>query len=195
MPTLFVSTTSPYTRLLMMIAKSENIDLNLQFVLPLDNTPALLAVNPFGQVPALALADGTVITETPLIIHALAPQILTANTLPNLSKALGILFQGVRAYSLERLGQGNPPHAFIDRSLGFLNALLPTLPTLSADSQNWGDKALLCALNWIGFRLPAVFDTLSDDNKQAVLAFANSELMQKTTPEVLEKHPNSIADL
>lgn len=195
MPTLFVSNTSPYTRLLMMIAKSENIDLNLQFVLPLDNTPALLAVNPFGQVPALALADGTVITETPLIIHALAPQILTADTLPNLSKALGILSQGVRAYSTERFGNADTPHPFVARSIQALQDALSTLPTLSADSQNWGDKALLCALNWIGFRLPAVFDTLSDDNKQAVLAFANSELMQKTTPEVLEKRPNSIADL
>lgn len=195
MPTLFVSTTSPYTRLLMMIAKSEQVDLSLEFVVPWENPNHLTAKNPFSQVPTLVLENGNVITETPLIIHAIAPQILTGDTLPNLSKALGILSQGVRAYSTERFGNADTPHPFVARSIQALQDALSTLPTLSADSQNWGDKALLCALNWINFRLPQAFEVLSDDNKQAVLAFASSELMQKTTPEVLEKRPNSIADL
>lgn len=199
MPTLYISTTSPYTRILLMIAKTQNIDLSLKFVLPWENPAELTAVNPFSQVPTLVLDDGSVITETILIIQAIAPEIYTANDgkeLPAISKAFGILSQGVRAFSTERFGiSGQELHPFVARSKQVLTDTLTTLPTLSADSATWGDKILLAALIWIGTRLPDVFEQLSDVNKQAVAAFANSPLMQQLNSDVLERLPANIKEL
>lgn len=198
MPTLYVSTTSPYTRILLMIAHLQNIDLSLEFVTPWDNPDNLTQVNPFSQVPALLWQTGETITETPLIIQAIAPQVYTdnpAHDLPRLAKAFGILSQGVRAFSTERFGVEGQPHPFVARSKGILKEVLPTLPALSADSTEWGDKVLLCALIWIGIRLPECFETLSDDNKQAVEAFSQSELMQKLNSEALANQPKNIQAL
>lgn len=198
-PTLYTSTTTPYGRLILMIAYLEGIDLSLKFVMPWDNPSELTNISPFSQVPALVLETGEVITETALIIQAIAPQVYTTNpsyNLPRIAKALGIISQGVRAYSTERFGiVGEPLHPFVERSKSVLKDTLSTLPTLSADSTEWGDRLLLCALIWVGIRLPEGFDYLSDDNKQAVSAFKLSKVMQKTTAEVLENRPKSIQEL
>lgn len=199
MPTLYTSPTTPYGRLILMIAYLQGIDLSLKFVMPWDNPSELTAISPFSQVPVLVLETGEVISETPLIIQAIAPQVYATNpnyNLPRIAKALGILSQGVRAYSTERFGiVGESLHPFVERSKAVLKDTLLTLPTLSADSDEWGDKLLLCALIWLGIRLPEVFEYLSDDNKQAVEVFKLTEVMQKTTADVLEKCPKSIGEL
>lgn len=196
MPTLFVSPTSPYARILIMIAYLEGIDLSLKFVMPWDNPPELTVVNPFSQVPTLQYEDGTVITETALIIQAIAPHILTADNLPKISQALSILWQGVRAYSVERFGiEGQLPHPFVERSTNILANLMPTLPNLDANRNHWGERMLLCALYWVGFRLPHVFEKLSDDNKKAVTQFSYTQIMQKTTPDALSAMPATIHQL
>lgn len=198
-PTLYTSPTTPYGRLILMIAYLQGIDLSLNFVMPWDNPSELTAISPFSQVPALVLETGEIITETPLIIQAIAPQVYTTNpsyNLPRIAKALGIISQGVRAYSTERFGvEGEPLHPFVERSKAVLKDTLPALPTLSADSTEWGDRMLLCALIWLGIRLPECFEYLSDDNKQAVNAFKLTEVMQKTAAEVLENRPKSIQEL
>ncbi len=197
MQTLYISTTSPYTRMLLMIAYTKNIELALRFVVPWENPSELVAVNSLSQVPALAWQNGDVITETPLIIQALAPDVYTDNSaynLPRIAKALGITAQGVRAYSTKRFGTGTP-HPFVARSTDILTNTLPALPTLSADSNEWGDKLVLCSLIWIGIRLPHVFETLSDDNKKAVLEFGQTPLMQKLSTEMLENMPTTVQDL
>ncbi|ANB92293.1 hypothetical protein MOVS_10290 [Moraxella ovis] len=197
MQTLYISTTSPYTRMLLMIAYTKNIELALRFVVPWENPSELVAVNSFSQVPALAWQNGDTITETPLIIQALAPDVYTDNpayNLPRIAKALGITAQGVRAYSTQIFGK-DTPHPFVARSTDILTSALPALPTLSADSDEWGDKLLLCSLIWIGIRLPHVFETLSDDNKKAVSEFSQTPLMQKLTTEMLENMPKTVQDL
>lgn len=199
MSTLYISTTSPYTRILLSIAYLKGIELELRFVVPWENPSELTAANPFSQVPALVWDNGDVVTETPLIIQALAPEIYTHNPaydLPRISRAFGILSQGVRAYSTERFGlEGQALHPFVARSKKALMEVLPILPTLSADSGEWGDRILLCALIWTRLRLPDVFAELSDENRQAVELFSNSGLMQKLTPQALEKQPKTVADL
>lgn len=75
---LFVSTTSPYARLVMVTAYLNNIDLTLKFVLPWGNPKELLVVNPFCQVPAL-------ITETSVILAYLLPKRLPMKKLPQCS--------------------------------------------------------------------------------------------------------------
>lgn len=197
MHTLYISTTSPYTRILLMIAKLEQVDLTLKFVTPWENPAELTTINSFSQVPALLLDTGEVITETPLIIQAIAPQIY-ANTadLAYIAKAFGILAQGVRAFSIERFTpEGQQLHPFVARSTELLQATLPNLPTLSADSTSWGDRVLMSALIWIGVRLPHVFETLSEANKQAVHEFRQSPLMQQLDTEALEVKPSRVGDL
>ncbi|WP_066803726.1 glutathione S-transferase N-terminal domain-containing protein [Moraxella oblonga] len=198
MHTLYISTTSPYTRILLMIAKSEQVDLALKFVNPWENPPELTAINSFSQVPALLLDTGEVITETPLIIQAIAPQVYanTATDLPHIAKAFGILAQGVRAFSIERFTpEGQEKHPFVARSTKLLQATLSNLPTLSADSTSWGDRVLMSALIWIGLRLPHVFETLSETNKQAVHQFHQSSLMQQLDTKALEAKPSRVQDL
>lgn len=199
MHTLYISTTSPYTRILLMITALKDVDLALKFVMPWENPAELVAVNRFSQVPALLLETGECVTETPLIIQAIAPEIYSENPthdLPRIAKAFGILAQGVRAYSTERFAlPDTPPHPFVARSKALLKDTLPTLPTLSADSPAFGDKILLCALIWVSIRLPDVFDTLSPDNKHAVHAFHQSPLMQKLNAETLEKKPTQVTAL
>ncbi|WP_019518610.1 glutathione S-transferase N-terminal domain-containing protein [Faucicola boevrei] len=199
MQTLYISTTSPYTRILLMIAYLQKIDLQLKFVLPWENPSELTAVNSFSQVPALVWKTGEVITETPIIIQAIAPEVYSTNpiyNLPRIAKALGIIAQGVRAYSTERFGAtGQAPHPFVSRSTNLLKQTLPNLPKLSADSNDWGDKILLCGLIWISIRLPEAYQTLSVENQQAVQAFENSELMQKLSTKSLERQPSSIQQL
>lgn len=109
MQTLYTSPTTPYGRIILMIAYQKNVELALTFAQPWENPNHLTAVNPFSQVPALVWENGEVVTETPLIIHAIAPEVLTDNSsynLPRIAKALGILSQGVRAYSTELFGKG-----------------------------------------------------------------------------------------
>lgn len=198
MHTLYISTTSPYTRILLMIAKLEQVDLALKFVMPWDNPTELVSVNSFSQVPALLLDTGEVITETMLIIQAIAPQFYANNStdLPSIAKAFGILAQGVRAFSIQRFTpEGQELHPFVARSTELLKGTLPNLAPLSADSNSWGDKVLMCALIWIGVRLPDVFETLSESNKQAVYDFHQSPLMQQLNAEALEVKPSSVKDL
>lgn len=82
---LFVSTTSPYARLVMITAYLNNIDLTLKFVLPWGNPKELLVVNPFCQVPALLTENDTLITETSVILAYLLPKRLPMKKLPQCS--------------------------------------------------------------------------------------------------------------
>lgn len=199
MNTLYISTTSPYTRMLLWIAQAYQLDLALEFVLPWEGSPALLQVNPFSQVPTLLLANGDVITETPLIIQALAPQVLSDNTdaqLPKIAKALTITSQGVRAYATRQFGVlGQPEHPFVARSVDFLQEALAQLPPLVHNPVHWGDRLLLCALIWIEIRLPEVFVSLSAHNQQIVHDAACHPVLQKFTAESLQHKPKNIRDL
>lgn len=72
---LFVSTTSPFARLVMVACLREQIDAKLIFVMPWENPQELLAVNPFSQVPALLTDNQLLITESSVILAHLMPQI------------------------------------------------------------------------------------------------------------------------
>ncbi|WLF83521.1 glutathione S-transferase N-terminal domain-containing protein [Moraxella sp. ZY210820] len=200
MPTLYISTTSPYTRMLLTVAEQYQIDLALKFVMPWENPTELTAVNPFSQVPSLLLDNGDVITETPMIMQAIAPQMFDDNreyNLPKIAQALTMTAQGVRAFSIQRFTlEGQEFHPFVARSTDLLKQVLSNLPTLSAESQEIGDKLVLCALIWLSIRLPEVFNTLSTENQNVVKTFEQSELMQKFSTARLEQLlPKTIAEL
>lgn len=120
---LFVSTTSPFARLVMITALRANLkDLELTFINPWENPAELIKVNPFSQVPALLTDNGNLITETPIIIHYLAPQALNNESQTTLiSYAISVINQAVKAFSIQRFQpETTTPHPFIARASEFL---------------------------------------------------------------------------
>ncbi|MFW2176486.1 MULTISPECIES: glutathione S-transferase N-terminal domain-containing protein [unclassified Moraxella] len=191
---LFVSTTSPYSRLLMIACHLHNIDLPLVFVMPWDNPVELLTANPFSQVPALLTDDGTLITETSVILAYLLPQIFSDPKTASLSSlSFGIISQAVRAFATQRFQPKNSlPHPFIERSSQLLRDMLPNAPQLDAESMDLPQIFYGVALVYVKMRLPDLYkQAVSDNNQQAVNVFLQRDFMQKTDSQQLELHPKS----
>lgn len=73
---LLGSATSPYVRKLNVIARELGLPLGYAETAALEDPAALLAANPLGKVPALILADGTALFDSPVIaayLFSLAP--------------------------------------------------------------------------------------------------------------------------
>lgn len=195
---LFVSTTSPFARLVMVACLHHQIDAELVFVMPWENPQALLAVNPFSQVPALLTDNGLLITESSVILAHLTPQIFADERSASLiSLSLGIINQTVRAFATQRFQPTSTmPHPFIERSTSLLNNLLPNAPQLEAASDALSQIFFGIALAYLKLRLPEVYETaVSSANKAALAEFYQRDVMQKTDSTVLEKLPTSISQL
>lgn len=69
---LYYSQTSPYSRKILLLAKSLGLGGDVEIVManPLENDPGLLAVNPLAKVPVLIM-DGRAIFDSPLIAEHL----------------------------------------------------------------------------------------------------------------------------
>ncbi len=188
---LFISTTSPFARLVLVAAYREKINnLTLSFVNPWENPPELLQANPFSQVPSLLTDNGNLITETPLILNYLTPQIFTDEKQTALiSHAITVINHAVRAFGTQRFQpQNTTPHPFIARSTTLLQNALPNIPTLQADSEAWGQIFLGISLVYLQMRLPKIYDTsISIENQQAAVRFNQRDFMQKTATSHLER--------
>ena len=69
---LYTSTTSPYARMVMLAALARGMDeLQLAYVDPWTTPAELTAINPLSQVPTLIADNGTIITNSPLILDYL----------------------------------------------------------------------------------------------------------------------------
>ena len=74
---LYLSTTSPYSRLALIAAlHSGKRDLQLHYVLPWENPAELIAINPYSQIPALLCDDGNILSETLIIMNYLDDRVL-----------------------------------------------------------------------------------------------------------------------
>lgn len=195
---LFVSTTSPFARLIMVTAYQEKIDLNLNFILPWENPQDYLTINPFCQVPALLTSNQTLITETSIILQYLTPQIFSnEQTITKTSFSFGLINQAVRAFSIQRFHPENSePHPFIARSCEFLTNALKNAPQLDPQSDDYGHIFFGIALTYVQLRLPDVFEqAISTANKQALADFLQRDFMVKTDSEKLALFPKSINHL
>lgn len=195
---LFVSTTSPFARLVMVACLHHQIDAELVFVMPWENPQALLAVNPFSQVPALLTDNGLLITESSVILAHLTPQIFADEKSASLiSLSLGIINQAVRAFATQRFQPtSTTPHPFIERSTSLLSNLLPNAPQLEAASDALSQIFFGIALAYLKLRLPEVYETaVSSANKAALDKFYQRDVMQKTDTAALEQFPTSIFQL
>ena len=196
---LYLSTTSPYSRLALIAAmRSGHTNLQLHYDLPWENPADLLAVNPYSQIPALHCDDGNILTETLIIMHYLDDRVLRGGgTCARAAYGIATINQAVRAFSLAmHQPAGSLPHPHIARSRDALARALPHAPQLDPASADWGHIILGNGLNYVRMRLPEIYTAhTSRDNQSAVAAFLTRDFMQKTETPQLEKRPARVADL
>ncbi|MDO4643979.1 MAG: glutathione S-transferase N-terminal domain-containing protein [Cardiobacteriaceae bacterium] len=196
---LYLSTTSPYSRLALIAAlRNQKNDLKLQFVLPWENPTELLTVNPFSQIPALICDDGNTLTETLIIMQYLDDRVLRGgSTCARAAFGFSSINTAVKAYSLQmHQPAGSIAHPHIARGHAALARALPHAPQLVPTSDDWGHIILGNGLNYVRMRLPEIYTSCtSRDNQQAVEAFLTRDFMRKTDVSQLEKRPATPADL
>lgn len=195
---LYLSTRSPYARLSLIAAyRAQRRQLALHFVKPWENPPALEAVNPYSQIPALVQDNGLVLTESLLIMQSLAGNLLGGGRSDALlGFAIATINQAVRYVSMGMVAADTAGNAMQARSLAALKKALPGAPLLNPHADDWGNICLGVAYRYVEMRLPQLFAShMSIDNKQALEQFCQRDFMQKTETEALEKLPATVADL
>ena len=185
---LYTSTTSPYSRIVMLGALARGMDdLQLVFADPWATPDALVAVNPLSQVPALVTDGGAVITNSAFIIAA---QAATAGY------AYELLDQVVKAYSLERFRLADAPaHPHIERARAAVARGLAHAPQLQAGSDTIEQHALGMALSYAHLRHPALWPHLPEANRLAFAQYEQRPDVRAVAIAQLEKHPTSIGAL
>lgn len=165
---LFHSPTSPYARKCLALAIEKGIAGRIELVTasPLGDPPDLHAANPLGKVPALVLADGRCIVDSPVICEFL-------DGLPGLAKLIPhgdaaridcrtreALADGICDAAFSLVMERKRPEAqrspdwsdrwtsAIRRSVARFNASCP-----ARVQPDLGDIALACALGYVDFRL------------------------------------------
>ena len=196
---LYLSTTSPYSRLALIAAlRSGRADLQLHYVLPWENPAELIAINPYSQIPALLCDDGNILSETLIIMNYLDDRVLRGGcTCARAAYGIATINQAVRAFALNMHQPAHSiPHPHIARSREALARALPHAPQLEPQSDDWGHIILGNGLNYVRMRLPDIYAAhVSRDNQTAVSAFLTRDFMQKTETPQLEKRPARVADL
>ncbi len=107
---LFFHPGSPYARIIRILARERGPALPEQAVTLRDPASALLPLNPVGRVPSLQLPDGTVLTETPLIMAHLGWLPADTSALARLGRVMGLL-DGIAVWNreLRRVPQERAP--------------------------------------------------------------------------------------
>ena len=164
---LFYSPTSPYARKVraLIVEKSlqnrvEVIDAN-----PYEAAVTLRAVNPLGKVPALRLADGSCVVDSPVICEYLdgltaAPRLIPADPQQRIAvlirQALGDgIMDAAFSLVMERrrpVEQRSPE--WMERWAGAILRSVPTLGRTAEGPVDLGDLAIAVALAYLDFRLP-----------------------------------------
>lgn len=164
---LFYSPTSPYARKCRVAAIERGVDARIEIVAvsPMQDPADLHAANPLGKVPALVLADGRCIVDSPVICEFLdslpgSPRLIPHLDAPRIDcRTREALADGISdaafALTMERLRpepQRSPEWntrwtAAIRRTVAWFEANTPDRP-----HPDLGDIALACALSYVDFR-------------------------------------------
>ncbi|BDY05403.1 glutathione S-transferase [Ferrimonas sp. YFM] len=173
---LFLNTTSPYARLVRIIAIEKGIESHIQLVWsdPWENEPKLLSFNPIGKVPTLITQEGTPIFETLLIVHYLNDCVPNNELIPSKAQAyhlighgLGLIDTAFALVSSRRFDHPNAKDTFLDKRR--ITALQRTLHQLEINAEQllqpgrakMGELAIAVAIDYIRFRLNEIdLDTL-----------------------------------
>jgi glutathione S-transferase len=196
---LFYSPTSPYVRKVRVIVREKGMQAALEEVAcnPYQDPPELQQSNPLGKVPALVLADGSVLFDSPVICEFLdtlgdPPRliplhgserwtVLTAQALADgvLDAAVALTLEGRRPPGERSSSMTTRWRHQIERSVDAMAKGLGALPP----SLCLGHVAYACALGYLDFRQP----TLSWREGRGELArwcaeFADRPSMAATIP-------------
>lgn len=164
----FYSPTSPYARKCRALAIEKGLEAKLEIMIasPMSNPPDLQAANPLGKVPALVLASGQCIVDSPVICAYLdslsdAPHLIPANPASRIDALTReALADGVMdaAFAIvmerKRPDQQHSPEwlerwtAAIRRSVVYFSSRIP-----ARQQPDIGDLALACALGYVDLRL------------------------------------------
>jgi glutathione S-transferase len=90
-PTLYTSPASPYSAKVRMAAHHAGFATEIAAVSPADNPAELIAANPLGKIPALALDDGSSVFDSPIIMQFINAATGGALYPKNAAKRLAVL--------------------------------------------------------------------------------------------------------
>ncbi|MCC6856889.1 MAG: glutathione S-transferase N-terminal domain-containing protein [Microbacteriaceae bacterium] len=199
---LYYGRLSPFVRKVMVLAHEKNLVATLELI-PVTLTPTepdrnFMRINPLGKIPTLALDDGTVLIDSPVVceyldtlgegprfVPASGPARLHALRLNALGDGLLEAGMNVRVEGLRPAGTQwdkwiAAQQLKVDNALDALDggAFVP-----SGSAITLGEIAVGCALGWLDFRMPQ-FDWRSGRPSLAAwyAAFSERPAMQATAP-------------
>ncbi len=196
---LFYSPNSPYARKcrVAIIEKAVEHRVELVSVMPSDNPPELLEVNPLGTVPALLLSSGRTLCESPVICEYMdniaGRNILFPNGKNERFEALSLaaLADGVMDAAVACVMEGRRPEekrypAWIERKE---KAIMRTISELAKYDFNEkstfhiGGINCAVALSYVKFRLPHLDWEKEHESLASWLEFINKRhSMLETAP-------------
>jgi len=161
---LYGSPISPFSRKAMVIARE--LDLKLEILPRPDNVEEFRRINPLGKIPALALNDGSVLFDSPVICEYLnqlgggkffpGNSIWRSNTGKWKSLTLQALGDGLADAAVAVMGenrQAAPNESHIARHRAALTAALDMLEKVKfSEVPTIGEISVACALGYIEFR-------------------------------------------
>ncbi len=161
---LYGSPISPFSRKAMVIARE--LDLKLEILPRPDNAAEFRRINPLGKIPALALNDGSVLFDSPVICEYLN-QLGGGKFFPGVSLWASSTGKW-KALTLQALGDGladaavaiavenrqsSPNQAHIDRHRAAITSALDVLEKVKfAEVPTIGEISVACALGYMEFR-------------------------------------------
>lgn len=154
---LYLNGTSPFARFIRAAALELGQDMELEWVDPWSDHPTLLSINPLSRVPALVLDDGTVLTETLLILRWMTANSegadLDTQTLSELGTAYGIM-ELAFSFTIHKKHCGDAGAALQSRRQASLTRGLHLMETAVAENPQWSLSRLCLwiALDYIRFR-------------------------------------------
>jgi glutathione S-transferase len=161
---LYGSPISPFSRKAMVIARE--LDLKLDILPRPDNVEEFRRINPLGKIPALALNDGSVLFDSPVICEYLN-QLGGGKFFPGVSlwasstgkwkaltlQALGDGLADAAVAIMSENRQASPNQVHIDRHQAALTAALDMLEKVKfAEVPTIGEISVACAIGYIEFR-------------------------------------------
>lgn len=165
---LYLNKTSPYARLVMIVAHEKALVQGIECVWtdPWTSPAELLAVSPYAKVPVLVTDGGEALVESGCICDYLddigSGRRLMPRELPALRKyglgrglidaAFGVTIQRRFAASDTKPVLAERWLATVSRALGVME--LDATLARSDDAPDLGDLALAVGLDYVGFRLP-----------------------------------------
>ncbi|NDF12509.1 MAG: glutathione S-transferase [Proteobacteria bacterium] len=171
---LYYTQRSPYARKVRLLAIEKGLEKDLDLVeVDLKNKPAdLLNVNPLGKIPALALADGSSLSDSPVICAFLDSLNKTPTLIPRsgpkryavlnvegladgiCENAIGIFYETIKEPERQDTAVIHKYQGNILRTLGALETHY--LKLLKSKRLTLAPIAAAAAIGYIHFRLPAL---------------------------------------